>query len=449
MRVNYKNKKNTFSTYPIFLLLLLILASFLRFWRLPETMSFIGDFGWYYLEAQKLLTSNYLPLVGIPSSVPILHQGAIWTYVLAAALKLGNMNPMAGGIAGSFFGVLGVGTICVVVNRIWKDKRLALITSILAATTPFIVFHDRIPYHTTMIFPFTLVFAWLTYVVYKNKKRNIYWILLGVSYGLLLQMELAAIILIPIALITFYILSFRLNTKNYLSLISGTFYGLLPFFIYDFMNGVFIQTVGFAIWFLTKIYEHIGILIVGLIGVYLLKQVKNNHKRVQFTEAFTLVWGIIGIAALVGRQVFSEAYIPLLYFPIIILVGLFFSFIIRKLKIIGLFLFVFLVSVNTYVVIDTIKSGKYSESSIKRQIEVVDRILDDNSSGEFNYNYLGPGMEFASGKDNWEYLFWWRGANINNKNEPKYGILTEKYSFLRDHKELSNYGTYKIVKKNK
>src|SRR3989344_1721221 len=54
---------------------LVILATVLRFYRLSETMTFIGDQGRDYLAARDMLLTGKWPLTGIPSSIPWLHQG--------------------------------------------------------------------------------------------------------------------------------------------------------------------------------------------------------------------------------------------------------------------------------------------------------------------------------------------------------------------------------------
>src|SRR5205085_6417561 len=50
----------------------------------------------FYLSARDMLTQGTVPLVGIPSSRPWLHQGPWWTYILAISLWMGNFHPLAG-----------------------------------------------------------------------------------------------------------------------------------------------------------------------------------------------------------------------------------------------------------------------------------------------------------------------------------------------------------------
>ena len=55
----------------------------------------ISDIGWFYISARDLIINHEIPLVGIESSRPWLHQGAIWTYILAIILWISNFNPVA------------------------------------------------------------------------------------------------------------------------------------------------------------------------------------------------------------------------------------------------------------------------------------------------------------------------------------------------------------------
>src|SRR3989344_8882572 len=98
--------KKFLSSYKLLLLLLLVIAAFFRFYKLSGLMYFIGDFGWYYLSARDFLLTGNIPLVGIPSSVPILRQGAIFTWLLAGTLKLFNFNPVSGAYLTAFLGVI-------------------------------------------------------------------------------------------------------------------------------------------------------------------------------------------------------------------------------------------------------------------------------------------------------------------------------------------------------
>jgi len=96
---------NKFSVLIIFTLLLSLV---LRIYNLSQNMTFIGDQGWFYLSARDLLISHQIPLVGITSSHTWLHQGPLWTYMLAMVLFISKFNPVSGAYLTILFGLATV-----------------------------------------------------------------------------------------------------------------------------------------------------------------------------------------------------------------------------------------------------------------------------------------------------------------------------------------------------
>ncbi|MDP2685434.1 MAG: glycosyltransferase, partial [bacterium] len=90
----------------IFVLFILALAFFLRIFNIENNMPFIGDQGWFYLSAREMLINGQIPLVGIASSHPWLHQGPLWTYMLAGVFWLVGFNPLNGAYLTNVLGIL-------------------------------------------------------------------------------------------------------------------------------------------------------------------------------------------------------------------------------------------------------------------------------------------------------------------------------------------------------
>src|SRR5207244_70479 len=100
-----------------------------------ELFMFIGDFGWFYLSAWDLLTKGIIPLVSIPSSVVWLHQGPLATYLMAFALWIGRMSPIAPAL---FFSVIDVITIYIVflLGKKISNQQTGIAAAFLYATSP-------------------------------------------------------------------------------------------------------------------------------------------------------------------------------------------------------------------------------------------------------------------------------------------------------------------------
>lgn len=413
----------------------------LRMWDIQNTMYFIGDFGWYYISARDMILHGTIPLIGIASSVPILYQGALWTWMLAFFLWVGSFNPLYGAYLAILIGALTIIITYLVTSKMFS-KEVGTTAALLFATSPFVVLHDRMPYHTVPIAFITILVGLFTYRAYLGKEKSYLW--LGFLLAVLFQFELAGFIMVPIILATLVWSDIKkLTISNVLQLSAGWFWGLLPFLIYDLTNGVFIQTIGFGVWFLSKIWEGmIGFLAhdgesvktanygitymsdlvfptisgvaTGVIGTCICYLILKIKKRVEpnFAYKFLFVWLVIGLLSFLVRGTFSEAYIPLLYFPVLVSFALLLSEITERRVYIGVFLIILL---STFHITSLL--GRFTETiPFSDRIATVDFIIQDANGSDFSLHYFGPQYMYAAGDDNWQYLLWWRG------NEPKVNI---------------------------
>jgi len=231
------------SSSVILLSLILLLSIWLRFYRLPEVMTFFGDQGRDYLAARDMLLTGKWPLTGIPSSVPWLHQGPFFIWLAALALKLGEFNPVTPAILTATLGVLTV-YLTYALTRHWFSKQASLIASLIMTTAPLAVIHSRMPYHTSPIPLFSLLFIFSTYF-WAKKKLSLFWSVF--LWAILLQFELTTA---PIILLIPLIYFWKKQTptkKDVITFFSATAIPFLPKIIYDLTHG-FKQTFGFITW---------------------------------------------------------------------------------------------------------------------------------------------------------------------------------------------------------
>ncbi len=459
--------------YHLIFIFSILTGLFLRFFRIGEIMEFIGDFGFYYLQARDFILGKEIPLVGIPSSVPILRQGAIWSWMLGVFLYLGNFHPVWGAYLSSLLGILGI-FILFSVLKIWFNQKIAAIAAMIAATSPFIVFLDRQPFITSGIFPLTaLIFFVLTKVFEKKEKC---WFFLGFLLSIVYQFELASFLLIPIVFLALYIFKVNMNLKNISSFIFGGILGLLPFIIWDIREKTFLQTIGFIFWLFSKILENISSLFKGLISLSvftpfisfiqeltlpmfpraslivfffgLVILIYETFKKHSDVNRFILVWFLFSILGFFIRGIFSGAYFPIIFLPSILILSVFLEKIINKIKIVGLIFFAFLIFSNfTFTLLKISKEENYP--SLSERIKVADFIIKDSKGGEFSLVYLGPSYQFESGDNHWRYLLWWRGGNPKPNQKRVYAIFEPPFEFASNFSNIYNFKNIKLgVKSN-
>src|SRR5258706_15831838 len=114
---------------PIFLVALI-----LRWWYLPQkALSFAYDQARDAFTVQNIL-NGHLKILGPPvSGVPGLFHGVLYYYVIAPTYYIGHGNPVLVAFFLSFISSLGVFTVYFLTKCLVKDKRPALIATLIFA----------------------------------------------------------------------------------------------------------------------------------------------------------------------------------------------------------------------------------------------------------------------------------------------------------------------------
>ena len=452
----------------IFLTLLFIFSFILRIYNLTKSMSFIGDQGWFYLSARDLLLTGKIPLVGIISSHTWLHQGPLWTYVLAVALFLGRFDPISGAFVTALFGAVAV----VLVYRFGLEmfsRKVGIIAALLYAVSPLITSFDRMPYHTSPVPFFTLIYFFALFKWLKGNSK--YLPLIVFLLATLYNFELATFTLFFV--FAFFIVYGLLRKKEWfknvldkrivlLSVIA--LFPMIPVIIYDFTHG-FKQTVVFTGWVLYKPFSifmshsagnlflnfglvfnflvsslqqiifqfnfAVAILIFVFSLIYLCIKISKQFKieSSYFILGFLLLVSFLGILI---NQSPSDAYLPIAFPFIIFTVALFFDYLmsVRGFKYISIVILSLFIVINTLTIINMDKN-----TGFKQRVDAVNKII--KLVGNNSYNLIGKGQnsQFSSFTMNYEYLLWWKGHQVSKRSEKMKIVVLEKNGEITIYKE--------------
>ncbi|MEK7450741.1 MAG: glycosyltransferase [Patescibacteria group bacterium] len=473
-----------FKPLNMLLLTILALSAFLNLYKLNEQMIFIGDQGWFYLSARDLLLTGEIPLVGITSSHTWLHQGPLWTYILAVIFWLFKFNPIA---PAYFTGLLSTVTVFLVykVGRILFSKNVGLIGAVLYATSPLIIINSQMPYHTS---PIPLLTLGLIYSVFKWIKGNVYFFPIAILFmALLYNFELATqIFWFPIGFI--FIVGF-LGKKQWAKAVlragilftSLAFFILpmVPIFIYD-INHKFAQTLKFFVWFpyriasqllniksallLTKTQESFvsmisffsanyqqlvfasnnlaSLLILSLsiicITFYLLKT--RNINNLFSPISLLIVFIIIPLVGFFLNMIASGAYLPLFFPSVIIITAWVFDRIMHKKYLFFpiLALVFYIAALNTLFVLDKTKSKPAYGIYFSERLNAVKTILKETDGESYRIRGSGPGSQFESFTMNYEYIVWWLGKPPSEKSAKNLFTISEDKNGVVINKEIFN-----------
>jgi 4-amino-4-deoxy-L-arabinose transferase-like glycosyltransferase len=177
------------------LLVILVLAAILRFWRLDEYLTFLGDQGRDALEVERMLTTGALPLVGPPTSTGGLHFGPAYFYLIALPMAFFWLSPVAaaGMVAG--LAVASVGLLYHLA-RCWFGQAAAVAGALVYSVSAISIVCARTAWNPNPLPFFALLVAWTLFTAHRESNPRWY-TLTAFSLAMALQLHYAAVLLIP------------------------------------------------------------------------------------------------------------------------------------------------------------------------------------------------------------------------------------------------------------
>lgn len=485
---NISNKNRYFSVPPAFLtegyvsikkywiqlIGILLIGIFLRIYHIQESMFFIGDQGWFYLSARDMLLTGDIPLVGIASSHPWLHQGALWTYLLGIGFRLFGFNPFIGAYLSVGLGILGILGIYMLGSSLFST-RVGLVACALFASSPLIVASDRMPYHTSPIPLFTILLIYFLHKWVSGSKLFFPLIIfdLGVLYNLEIATALWGIITLVVWLYGYTtdkswakgIFSGKILTLSIIAFVVS----MLPMLVYDFGHD-FPQTLGFVAWLGYKVLLFFGFTPLGPsssihhndIFYFFMNQVREiifpysgivslgifvgsliysfragilinaaklkkgmRHVNVASGTVFLFVVNIFLMLGFFAARTASSAYLPMMFPGIILLIAVWFeAMIVSKARIIrgmGLVGIISIVTLNVYYLV-TYNYG----SSFENKMNAASYIVKESAGKGYNLKGRGEASKFESFTMNYEYLVWHLGNGPSKVRQDLEFVILEE-----------------------
>ena len=178
------------------LCLVIAVSIFLRLYRISDYMTFLGDEGRDAIVVKGILVNHHLHLLGPPTSIGNMYLGPLYYYMMAVAMAVSWLNPVAAAVMVAFVGTAAV-VFIYYLSREWFGRVSAVIGSLLYSLSPVNLFYSRSSWNPNPA-PF---FALLSiFGFYKARKSGNYlWLILsGGGLAFALQMHYLALILLPI-----------------------------------------------------------------------------------------------------------------------------------------------------------------------------------------------------------------------------------------------------------
>ena len=183
-----KLKKNQFlakNGFLILIVLILVLAAFLRFWRLPEYMTFLGDEGRDVLAVKRMIVDHKFRLIGPVTSVGNMYLGPLYYYLMLPAMMIFRLSPVGPAAMVALLGVLTTALIYFY-GREWVGVKGSLFGAFLYAISPVVITFSRSSWNPNVMPFFALVSVYGLWCVWH--KKQFFWLpILGVTFSFVLQ----------------------------------------------------------------------------------------------------------------------------------------------------------------------------------------------------------------------------------------------------------------------
>ncbi len=268
----------------IAIIIILLLAAFLRLYQIEGYMTFLGDEGRDALVVKDILINHHLVTLGPPTSIGNIYLGPLYYYMMAAAMWLGNMNPVAAAVMDALIGVAAV-YLVYYLTKTFFDQTSGLVAAWLYSISPINIIYSHSSWNPNPA-PF---FSLLSMIFYHrfHQTRKLKWVILtGLMVGATVQMHYLALILLIIYGALLCVEKYQGSITNWSAIIrTGIIFTLsflttlIPWFLFEIKHNFlniraiselfFGEKSGVGISGISLIQKFYEVLINNLIGSYL------------------------------------------------------------------------------------------------------------------------------------------------------------------------------------
>lgn len=225
----------------ILLLFILLLAAYLRFYRIADSMSFLGDEGRDALVVYGILHGKFT-LLGPTASVGGFFLGPFYYYLIAPFFFLFNYSPLGPAVMIACIGIATVGLVYKIGSEFFS-KTVGLMAALFYAISPLVITYSRSSWNPNPLPFFSLLTLYSLYKGLTRKKMSLLF-LTGVLLGI--DIQLHYLVLFLGVVVFFYVLfmeifvsksNFYSLIKKYVAIFVGFIVGISPFLAFEVRHG--------------------------------------------------------------------------------------------------------------------------------------------------------------------------------------------------------------------
>ena len=360
-------------------LMLVLIGTWIRVYDLPNLAIVFPDAGHDLEVAATAVKSDTLPLQGIPSSVPRFKQGPLSIWLNMSLIHIAGYDLTVHSLvyaAIGIFALIGIYETCLV----FFNRQAGLVALTLLTFSPLAIAHSRMPYHTTPIPLFTIFYWWGLQALIAKKPHGVFWAIL--TGWLLFQFELSMFPVLLAIPIIFYVQKIAFK-KQLPEIVAASLLGLLPQWLHDlttrsFQLGEFAAWVGYRVASLFLPGQHTmgtaklesiihsfgtylprlwgvdlgwnNAIMVGLIGLAIYGLWQLGKPKLTSPLGILLLLTSLITAGYIAHGAPSEAYFPIYFILLPLLIGVGLAQLPTRLYVGGLLLIICLGTINIHTI---------------------------------------------------------------------------------------------------
>lgn len=211
------------------IILLVFIGVFLRFYKLEEFTTFLGDQGRDAIIIKRIINFEHFPAIGPISSVGGVFLGPFFYYLVAPFLFIFNLNPLGLAFGTAFLTVIGL-TISYFIIRKEINKQTGLIFLVLYVFSSIQIEYSRFSWNPNLLPLFSFFTLYFFYQSILSKKY--FWsVLFGSFLAFSIQLHYLALFLFVPTIV--FLIFYQLCHKNFLiSYFSNLLISLISFLLF-------------------------------------------------------------------------------------------------------------------------------------------------------------------------------------------------------------------------
>jgi len=203
----------------------------LRLYHLPSNFVFGVDEEFYAYSAQTIIRNFHIVWVGGPSTADF-YLGPFWVYLTSFLLWVSRGDPLFTGYVAIFIGSFTAIAIYLIGKNLF-GKSVGLVSSILYAALPLMVFYDQKYWNVSAIPLLSLICFWSLAKLRTNPK---WLVLFALAYGLVFHAHLSLVFYGPLAFFWLLISRTKIKAKTFLVSIIVFLVTYSPLLIFDYFH---------------------------------------------------------------------------------------------------------------------------------------------------------------------------------------------------------------------